>query len=131
LLLGNENSGESHEDILENALADKSSDKSIETKLIERGGKAIYAKAYDDKYFLEKCFPQYFPYGLGGPSLMTGGSNTANIKSFSRMVLKGDANRCKQFANDFTFISVCYYIVMRHKVRGMNRMTINDLYQTY
>ena len=121
LLLGVETTRETHEDILENALADNSTDKSIAAKIIERGGQALYAKSYDDKYqyFLEKCFPQYFPYGLGGPSMMKGGSNAANIKSFARMVLKGDVNICKQFQNDFKFISLCYYVVMRHKIRGL------------
>jgi len=119
LLMGQQTSKESHEDILENALADTSAGKDIAEKNIERGGKAIYAKAYDDKYFLEKCFPQYFPYGLGGPSLMKRGSSAINIKAFARMVLTGDIKRCKLFHNDFKFISLCYYVVMRHKIRGI------------
>jgi hypothetical protein len=118
LLMGSHITNETQEDIIENALADTSTDKELSDKIIQRGGNATFAKAYDDKYFLEKCFPQYFPYGLGGPSLLSHGSVALNIKQFSSYVLKGDIARCHQFQNDFRFISVCYYIVMRHQIRG-------------
>jgi len=118
LLMGSHISSETQEDIIENALADKSTDKELADKIIQRGGKATFAKAYDDQFFLEKCFPKYFPYGLGGPSLLGKGSVALNIKQFAGMVLKGDIARCHQFQNDFRFISLCYYVSMRHQIRG-------------
>ena len=92
--------------------------------VIERGGQAEFTDANKENYFIEMCFPQYFPYGRGGPgdplSKHDGLSKTAKVIKFARLALTSGGHY-RRLQNDFRFISLCYYVLMRKRMAGKCR----------
>ena len=72
-----------------------------------------YAHPYNDCFFYEKCFPNIFPYGCGGPSDTHGLDNN----EFVRLSLERGGDR--RFQKSANYIFCFYTYVMRRKVGGV------------
>lgn len=139
LLLVSSYDGSSNMDLLQDALEDHVDDLQSEsdpnkdtvtanvsveklfTLIVERGGQAEFTDASKEDFFIEMCFPQYFPYGRGGPgdpfSKQSNMSRTARILKFAQLALTSGGHY-RKLQNDFRFISLCYFIFMRKRMAG-------------
>ena len=90
--------------------------------IVERGGQANFTDAGKEGFLIEMSFPQYFPYGRGGPgdplSKHKSLSNTLRILKFANLALTSGGHY-RKLQNDFRFISLCYFIFMRKRMAGM------------
>ena len=90
--------------------------------IVERGGQAEFTDASKEEFLIEMCFPQYFPYGRGGPgdplSKHKSLSTTLRILKFANLALTSGGHY-RKLQNDFRFISLCYFIFMRKRMAGM------------
>jgi hypothetical protein len=90
--------------------------------IVERGGQAEFTDARKEEFLIEMCFPQYFPYGRGGPSdplsKFKSLSTTSRILKFANRALTSGGHY-RKLQNDFRFISLCYFIFMRKRMAGM------------
>lgn len=89
--------------------------------VVERGGEVEFTDASKNDYFIELCFPYYFPYGRGGPGdqMIQAGSlsRTARITKFAEIALTS-GRHYRRLQNDFKFISLCYYTSIRKRMAG-------------
>jgi len=92
-------------------------------RVIERGGPVEFTDANKEEYLLEMSNPHLFPYGRGGPgdefSSYLELSGPARVAKFASVALTGGGD-FKRFQNDFRFISLCYYTVMRKRISGVS-----------
>ena len=90
--------------------------------IVERGGQAEFTDARKEEFLIEMCFPQYFPYGRGGPSDPLSKHKslpiTSRILKFANLALTSGGHY-RKLQNDFRFISLCYFIFMRKRMAGM------------
>jgi hypothetical protein len=88
---------------------------------VERGGQAEFTDASKQDALLEMTFPQYFPYGRGGPadplSKWQTLSRTARVNKFAKTALSSGAHY-RRLQNSFNFLSLCYYTSIRKRMAG-------------
>ena len=119
----------SNMDILQDALDDKVEDRDespisvddLVTLIVERGGQAEFTDASKQEALLEMSFPQFFPYGRGGPadslSKWLTLSRTARVNKFAKTALSSGAHY-RRLQNNFNFLSLCYYTSIRKRMAG-------------
>lgn len=129
LLLLSDFDQSSNMDILQDALDDKAEDRDespmsvddLMTLVVERGGQAEFTDASKQDALLEMTFPQYFPYGRGGPadplSKWQTLSRTARVNKFAKTALSSGAHY-RRLQNNFNFLSLCYYTSIRKRMAG-------------
>ena len=129
LLLMSEFDHLSSMDILQEALEEKVDNGDDEptavddlvAHVVERGGQAEFTDAMKVEALLEMSFPQYFPYGRGGPadplSKWATLSRAAKVGKFAKFALSSGEHG-RRFQNDFNFLSLCYYTCIRKRMGG-------------
>ena len=137
LLLLSDFDPSSNMDILQDALDDKVEDgdespmsvDELMTLVVERGGQAEFTDASKQDALLEMTFPQYFPYGRGGPadplSKWQTLSRTARVNKFAKTALSSGAHY-RRLQNNFNFLSLCYYTSIRKRMAG-KPIYLNDI----
>jgi hypothetical protein len=138
-LLMSEFDSSSNMDILEDALNDKADDNDdrpmtmndIMELVVDRGGQGEFTDALKQEALLELSFPQFFPYGRGGPADLLSkwgtASRTSKIAKFANTALRGGGHY-RRMQNNFNFLALCYYTCVRKRMAG-NIVVINCSYQ--
>jgi hypothetical protein len=116
-------------DILEDALNDKADDdddrpmtmNDIMELVVDRGGLGEFTDALKQEALLELSFPQFFPYGRGGPADLLSkwgtASRTSKIAQFANTALRGGGHY-RRMQSNFNFLALCYYTCIRKRMAG-------------
>jgi len=119
----------SNMDILEDALDDKADDgddrpmtmDDVIELVVERGGQGEFTDALKQEALLELSFPQFFPYGRGGPADLLSkwgtASRTSKIAKFANTALRGGGHY-RRMQSNFNFLALCYYTCIRKRMAG-------------
>ena len=98
------------------------------TPIMERETSADFVNSYHNSlYFWEKCFPNIFPYGHGGPSDPIRISVRTDMPTFHKYQLRqsseADGRRCQMTAN---YIFSAYESEMKRKIGSVSLAAAND-----
>jgi hypothetical protein len=91
------------------------------TGVMHRGNNHQFVSPYGDTpFFWEKCHPQLFPYGRGGPSDTRFFGKNKKLGDYAKIVLtRGPSTEGRRFQASHVFIFMAYFYEMRRKIGGV------------